>query len=374
MLFMDVDADVNVPVNAMPLIDDTDFKTRKTGISAADLVTLNADIVWNFATTDGVITQTQMTASSFSSTYSWSELNSGSGGNDAMYIVALPSSGGATANNDREGVGYFSGVMNGVLPFRGPDVVFRAGGLNDLLIDDPYTEGTVIGGGSSGGSLTYAEMRREVGRFLAIGEVPSEWSDQDVVRVDDIVRRGTNRFYFPEPSVLGDAAMVGHNWTFLTDDLSVSLVSGQTYHDLPSNFLRMSGKPTISGGDYPLEMISERDFRALVNTGSGDGDPQYYTVKRSTPSTVTLRYKIGLYPLPSAGMQLEGQYLFDPPVPSTGQDPVITRYHNETMLAAVLASADEIMNYETQSEGIHQQRFKTLLASSIIADQTLGGQ
>jgi hypothetical protein len=33
-----------------------------------------------------------------------------------------------------------------------------------------------------------------------------------------------------------------------------------------------------------------------------------------------------------------------------------------------------MMNYETQSEGIHQQRFKTLLASSIIADQSLGGQ
>jgi hypothetical protein len=73
-------------------------------------------------------------------------------------------------------------------------------------------------------------------------------------------------------------------------------------------------------------------------------------------------------------MTIEGQYMFDPPVPSSAQDPIVTRYHNETMVAAVLATADEMMNYETQSEGIHQQRFKTLLASSIIADQTLGGQ
>lgn len=372
MLYMDVNIAVSVPVNAMPLVDDTDFKTRETGITASDLVTLNADIVWNFATTSGVISQTQLAASEFASPYTWTEVG---GGNDAMYTVDIPASGTSTINNNREGVGYFSGVIDGVLPFRGPDVVFRAGGLNDLLIDNPYEEGTVVGGsGAGGGSITYAEMRREIGRFLAIGEVTSEWSSEDVTRVADIIRRGTNRFYFPEPSVLGETALVGHNWSFLIDDLSVSLVAGQTYHALPNNFLRFVGKPTVSGGEYPLELISEKDFRSLINTGAGQGDPQYYTIKRSTPSTEDLTYKIGVYPATSSSMTLEGQYVFDPPQPSVSQDPIVTRYHNETMMAAVLASADEIMNYETQSEGIHRERFRTLLASSIISDQTIGGQ
>ena len=142
MLYMDVNIAVSVPVNAMPLVDDTDFKTRETGITASDLVTLNADIVWNFATTSGVISQTQLTASEFASPYTWTEVG---GGNDAMYTVDIPASGTSTINNNREGVGYFSGVIDGVLPFRGPDVVFRAGGLNDLLIDNPYEEGTVVG-------------------------------------------------------------------------------------------------------------------------------------------------------------------------------------------------------------------------------------
>jgi hypothetical protein len=370
MLFMDVDADVNVPVNAMPLIDDTDFKTRKTGILAADLVSLNADIVWNFATTSGIITQTQMTAASFSSEYSWLEVN---GGNDAMYVVSMPSSGGSTISNDREGVGYFSGVMNGVLPFRGPDVVFRSGGLNDLLIDDPYKQSTVIGGGSGGGSVTYTQLRREVGRFLAIGESPVDWSAEDSVRVDDILRRGLNRFYFPEPSVLGESALVAHNWSFLITDLSVSLSSSQPYYNLPSDFIRIVGKPSISGGDYPLEIVSEKDFRDLTNIGDGEGDPQYYTIKR-TLSSANLAYKIGLYPTPVEGQVLQGQYLFDPPNISSSQDPIVTRPHNETIIAAILATADEMMNYETQSEGIHQERFKTLLTSSIITDRTMGGQ
>ena len=372
MLYMDVDVAVNVPANAMPLIDDTDFKTRESGITAADLVTLNADIVWNFATTGGVLSQTQMVASEFASTYTWTEI--GTGSNDAMYGIAIPASGGSTINNDREGVGYFSGVIDGVLPFRGPDIVFRAGGLNDLLIDNPYQSGTVISGGYGGGTVTYTELRREVGRFLAIGENPSDWSSEDVTRVSDILKRGTSRFYFPEPSVLGESAMVGHNWSFLIDDLSVELVVGATYRALPSNFLRIVGKPSILGSEYPLELVSEKDFRSLLNIGAGDGDPQYYTIKRSTPSSSDLGYKIGLYPAPSSGMTLQGQYVFDPPTPSSGQNPLVTRPHNETLIAAVLATADEMMNYETQSEGIHQQRFKTLLVSSIIADQTMGGQ
>lgn len=371
MLYMDVDIAVSVPANAMPLIDDTDFKTRETGITASDLVTLNADIVWNFATTSGVVTQTAIAASDFASTYTWTEVG---GGNDAMYTINIPASGSATLNNDREGVGYFSGLIDGVLPFRGPDVVFRAGGLNDLLIDDPYEQGTVISGGAGGGSITYAEMRREIVRFLAIGENPSAWSSEDVTRVADIMRRGTNRFYFPEPSMIGEQALVGHNWSFLVEGLSLSLTAGQVYHTLPSNFLRMVGMPTIPTSDYPLEYISENDFRKISAIGSGEGNPQYYTVRRTTPSTENLAYRVGLYPAPKTGQTLEGQYLFDPPEPSSGQDPVVTRYHNETMMAAVLATADEMMNYETQSEGIHQQRFKTLLVSSIIADQTYGGQ
>lgn len=366
MLFMDVDAAVDIPVNAMPLIDDTDFKSREPNIAYNES---GMDLRWNFATTGGVLSSVQVTPTN-TGNYLWSHIG------DAMYKIHMPASGGtpAEANNDREGVGYFSGVCDGVLPWRGPDVVFRAGGLNDLLIDDPYQEGSVIQGGTGGGSITYGELRREIGRFLAIGESPSEWSSEDITRVADILRRGTNRFYFPEPSVLGESALVGHNWSFLIDDLSLSLSEGSSYHNLPTNFLRMVGKPTIIGSDYPLELVGERDFRNLVNIGDSGGFPQYYTVKRSTPSTSDLRYKIGLYPAPRAGLTLEGQFVFDPPEPSSGQDPVVTKYHNETMIAAVLATADEMMNYETQSEGIHQQRFKTLLASSIIADQTYGGQ
>lgn len=365
MLFMDVDQAVTIPVNAMPLISDSDFKTRVETIA---FNSAGMDLTWNFATTSGVITQTPIVPTNSSGSHQWTHIG------DAMYKMAIPATGG-TINNDTEGVGYMTGHVDGVLPFRGPDIVFRAGGLNDLLIDEPYLTGTIIGGsGSAGGSVTYDELRREVGRFLAIGEVPSSWDTTDATRVSDIIRRGVRRFYFPEPSLVGDQALVGHNWSFLIDDISLSLSSGQSYHPLPSNFVRMVRKPTILSGDYPLQEVNENDFRNLLNIGDGQGDPQYYTVKRSTPSSSDLSYNIGLYPAPSSGMVLEGQYMFDPPDPSVTQDPIITQYHSETLISAVLSLADEVMNYETQSEGRHLERFKTLLASSIIADQTIGGQ
>lgn len=129
-MWMDVDtALAEVPVNLMPLIDDTDFKTRETAIA------YNAsgmDLVWNFVTTGGAYTQTAVTPTT-AGTYDWTHQG------DGMYSIEIPASGGASINNDTEGFGWFSGVVTGVLPFRGPVIGFRAAALNDALIDSAWS-------------------------------------------------------------------------------------------------------------------------------------------------------------------------------------------------------------------------------------------
>ncbi len=127
---MDVDtALAEVPVNLMPLLDDTDFKTRETSVAynAAGM-----DLVWNFVTTGGAFTQTAVTPTT-SGTYDWTHQG------DGMYTIEIPASGGASINNDTEGYGWFTGVATGVLPWRGPIICFRAAGLNDALIDSAYS-------------------------------------------------------------------------------------------------------------------------------------------------------------------------------------------------------------------------------------------
>ena len=125
-IWMDVDAALSeVPVNIMPLIDDTDFKTRETAVAynAAGM-----DLVWNFVTSAGAFTQTAVTPTT-AGTYDWTHQG------DGMYTIEIPASGGASINNDTEGYGWFTGVATGVLPWRGPIIGFRAAAVNDALID-----------------------------------------------------------------------------------------------------------------------------------------------------------------------------------------------------------------------------------------------
>lgn len=116
------------PVNIMPLLDDGDFKTRETSVAynAAGM-----DLVWNFVTPAGAYTQTAVTPTT-SGVYDWTHKG------DGMYSIEIPASGGGSINNDTEGVGWFTGVATGVLPWRGPTIGFRAAGLNDKLIESAY--------------------------------------------------------------------------------------------------------------------------------------------------------------------------------------------------------------------------------------------
>jgi hypothetical protein len=128
-LWMDVDAALaEVPVNIMPLLDDTDFKSREVAIVYNQA---GMDLVWNFVTTAGAYTQTAVTPTT-SGTYDWAHQG------DGMYSIEIPASGGASINNDTEGYGWFTGFATGVLPWRGPIIGFRASGINDKMINSAY--------------------------------------------------------------------------------------------------------------------------------------------------------------------------------------------------------------------------------------------
>lgn len=223
-------------------------------------------------------------------------------------------------------------------------------------------------------ALTYDEIRREAGRFLAVGTDFGSWSSDVATGINDAIRRGSRRFYYPEAVTLpeGQESLAGHDWSFLQADLSINLASGTQYYDLPSDFVRITERPSIAGSDYPLAEIREYQLRDLMNAEGGTGNPQYYVIKRNAIGG-TLGYQIGFYPVPVKAATLTGRYLFDPPEISAVQAPIVNPGYSEAFLAAILATSDEIFNYETQSEGRHLERFKTLLAAAILSDQQIGG-
>ena len=120
-LWMDVDtALTEVPVNLMPLIDDTDFKSIEGAVAynAAGMA-----LRWHFVTTGGAYTVTSVTPTT-AGNYDWTDQ-----GDSGIYTIEIPASGGASINNDTEGFGWFTGVATGILPWRGPVIGFRAGAV-----------------------------------------------------------------------------------------------------------------------------------------------------------------------------------------------------------------------------------------------------
>ena len=123
-IMMIVDTAVITPVNRMPLIDDTDFKTIEAAVAynAAGM-----DLRWNFVTAAGVQTSTAVTPTTAGS-YDWTHLG------DGIYSMEIPATGGASANNDTEGFGWWSGVVTGVLPFCGPIIQFSPANVVNSLV------------------------------------------------------------------------------------------------------------------------------------------------------------------------------------------------------------------------------------------------
>jgi hypothetical protein len=123
-MWMDVDTALSeVPVNVMPLLDDTDFKSVEEAVAFGD-----PTLYWHFTKTDGTTSVTAVTATS-GGDYDWNHQDNG------LYTIEIPASGGASINNTEEGFGFFSGTASGVLPWRGPVIGFRAAALNNAMVD-----------------------------------------------------------------------------------------------------------------------------------------------------------------------------------------------------------------------------------------------
>lgn len=141
-MWMDVDAALaEVPVNCVALIDDTDFKSREESVAynAAGL-----ELIWHFTTTAGDTSATVVTPTT-GGDYDWAHQDGG------LYTIEIPATdpGGGSIWNDTEGFGFFSGKADGVLPWSGPIIGFRAAALNDALVDGGdylQTDLTQIGG------------------------------------------------------------------------------------------------------------------------------------------------------------------------------------------------------------------------------------
>lgn len=227
----DVDAALTaVPVNILPLTDDTDFKTREVAVAYN---ATGMDLVWNFVTTAGAYTQTAVTPTE-AGDYDWAHKG------DGMYSIEIPASGGASINNDTEGFGWFIGVATGVLPWHSPVFGFRAAAINDALIDGGDTldvNTTAISGDSTAANnLKLSTLSIVTGTVSNANATPTTTvfaaSDITEATADHYIGRVvifTSGALIRQAAPISDYALTTGEGTFTVQALTEAPANGDTF-------------------------------------------------------------------------------------------------------------------------------------------------
>lgn len=262
-LILPVDTAVALLVNVVPLTDDTDFKTRKTSVA------YNAsgmDLVWNFQATDGTITQTAVTPTS-GGDYDWSHVG------DGLYKIEMPASGGASANNDSEGYGFFSGVCDGVLPWRGPTYTFVPAAIVNSLVggtDNLPVDVVQIGGNT--------QSATDLKDFADTGYDPSSHKVAGVVLVDTCTTntdmRGTDNASTFDPG--SDTVTVGANQDktgyALTEDYDPAKTAAQAGDEM--DLVDAPNATAVAVIQSGLSTLDAAGVRSAVGLASANLDTQ----------------------------------------------------------------------------------------------------
>ena len=211
-------------------------------------------------------------------------------------------------------------------------------------------------------SVTYSSLVRAVGRFLYDDLTSTGWTSDQTTNVDDVIRAGLRRFYWP-PTPEGVPA---HEWSFFRKYGSLTLTAGDYDYDLASDFSMLTAPPVLSGHGM-LDRVEPGVLLAQKSRKDLSGTPEQFAIRPQTPDQMTgSRYEMLLYPMPAEDGTLVYPYSCEPQmIDAINEYPLGGVVHGETILEACLAAAEATL---VDAEGVHSKRFMECLASSIRID------
>jgi hypothetical protein len=221
-------------------------------------------------------------------------------------------------------------------------------------------------------SITRGDLKSALGRFLGISRTSSDWTTENAADVLYCIQCGERQFYAPAS---------GHQWSFLTTALSLSLSNGTATYDLPDDFggfldseLAFASTKTWALKLVPLKLVLEQTQTYGTSMPTGITQPVMGAVKPKTafaPATGQ-RWQIQVWPSPTGSITATGRYRA---LPNTIDDdahyPMGSELHSQTLIESCLAAAEEFMNDE---DGVHRARFNELMQASIACDLRLHAQ
>lgn len=216
-------------------------------------------------------------------------------------------------------------------------------------------------------SLTYDDLRSEVGYYLAYGRDSADWDDDQEADIDSCVKTGLRWFYFP--TLVGRP--MAHDWRFLQPAAVLSVAADVTDYDLPSDFASLIGDlyhRTTSTAYCPVPVRGEAMIlRRRGESAQSSGKPQLAAVRpKATQGVIGQRHELLIWPTPDQAYSLNYRYRILPEaLDSVRQYPYGGAAHAETIKAAVIAAAEEMID---DMRGIRFQSFMERLAASISQD------
>ena len=221
-------------------------------------------------------------------------------------------------------------------------------------------------------SLSYADIRKEIGWFLFGERTSSNWTSDEGSQIDDIVKSGLRNFYHPAPS---QQAPKGYKWSFLEPTTTLSTVANTSDYTLSADFGGLIGPMTYSADDsrwFPIEMTGESRIRLLRQRDYTDlsSDPKLAAVRPiTTDGSNGQRFQLMLYPTPDKAYTLSYRYHSLPgKIDSSYPYPKGGEAHAETILESCLAVAEARMD---NNAGIHAAAFQNRLNASIAYDKMM---
>lgn len=229
-------------------------------------------------------------------------------------------------------------------------------------------------------TVNYVTLQREIGRRMGWGKYPagnatnSAWTADQLVDFQDIIDNGMRRFYWPLPGAGGEGQTVQrYVWSFLAPQKTFDTSAGQAIYPLPGEFTDMATPGftfATASGQLNVTRMSDTRLEALQSSNPRSGPPQYYAIQSAKSQEVgTTAYRVIFYPTPDATYSLQYRYGIVPQsLSATNTNPIGGAVHAETILEACLAEADKMFQVEN---GPHEQRFRDLLAASMLYDKSL---
>lgn len=223
-------------------------------------------------------------------------------------------------------------------------------------------------------SVSYNQLRQEIGDYLGFGRTVSKWDAAQATKVESILISGLRQFYFPVPvrgrELSSNGSILTHRWSFLFDDGSITTEADTSAYVLPDNYGGLEGEYlTYDPATYTkhIEVTSDVRIRQMNQYNNNTGKPVYAAIVAASKTTGKgSRWNIILYPTPDAAYNLYYKYrLFVNALSSSNPYPYGGASHSETIIESCLAIAEQ---RKIGVAGLHTERFRDLLMMSIADD------